>query len=577
MQKQNIISLLILAVAAYPQDLSISLNNMENPKTELFYSQEFPKPNDTLYFKVAIPQGWHINANTVSDKFLVASSIEPVAAGIEFEPALWPQPLKQYNEILNIDLFFLQDTFTISLPIKAIKEGSNPYSAKLKFTYQACSKICLAPKTIEVGFDFLPPLQIDKKKNSELNNSSFVLYFFLALLGGLILNVMPCVLPALFLKISSLMQTTAKTKCNMFKLGVATTGGIWLSFFVIAITISAIRLTGNAVGWGFQFQYPAYTATLALCIMIFALSIFGVFEFWIPGSALKNLNKRSQKNDILGAFIYGIMLVLLSTPCSAPFLGTAVGFAITASTIELIAIFTAIAIGLSLPYLILSAFPQWTKKLPKQGNWMVVLKQFLGFPLLLTAIWLVWIFDVQTGAFVKLTALFCVAGFFAWLSHIIANPGKPWWRFCCLWLVFILIYVLSWNLWISPQFKQNNAAGAHTENTVWIPFSKEKLDSLQNKSEAVWVNGTAVWCITCQVNKAIVFENEHIKKLFAEKKIIQMLADCSNPNDEALKFFESYGREGVPFDLFLTSRREPILMPEILTVDAVAETLEKAY
>jgi len=579
----HILILLFLAVEANSQVSSISMNNMERPGTELFYSRETPKAGDTLYLKVIIPKGWHINANKVLDDFLIASEVEPQAEGMQFDAALWPEPIKSHNELLNVDLLLLQDTFTISLPINSISENYNPYKASLKFTYQACSNICLSPRTIEISFD---PAGASEKKNYDLNNieapekSSFVIYFFLALLGGLLLNVMPCVLPVLFLKIFDLMRRYGETKRNMLRWGLATTAGIWSSFFIIAAIIFIVRLTGNAVGWGFQFQYPEYTAIMALFIAIFALSFWGIFDIWMPSNLLKVWEKRAKEGGDSGAFAYGILLVLLSTPCSAPFLGTAIGFSFTASAIEVVLIFVAVAIGLSSPYLILSIFPQWTKKLPKPGLWMVILKQFLGFPLLLTVVWLVWIFGKQTGATASLGVclLLCLAGFFAWLCGLIAKPGQPWWRFAVLWLIFAAICVFSWNQWIGPIVQSKVNSGEESfENSEWLPFSNKKLDSLQNEGIAVWVNGMADWCITCKINEKNVFESTKIKEIFAKTNVVKMQADYTKPNYEALKFFEAHGRGGVPFDLLLTSSREAILLPELLTTDLVAEALERAY
>jgi thiol:disulfide interchange protein DsbD len=577
-------ALLIFAGEANSQVPSISLNNMERPKTELFYSQETPAKGDTLYLKVTIPEGWHINANSVLDDFLIASSVEPIANGIEFDSVLWPTPLKIRNEVLNMDLLLLQDSFIVKLPVNSISEGADPYSVKLSFTYQACSNICLAPKTIEVSFsDKGTALQPLKKKN-ELNSTagkknSFIAYFFLAMLGGLLLNFMPCVLPVLFPKISELIKKHGATRHSMLRWGFAMTSGICFTFFVFAMVICIIRLTGNAVGWGFQFQYPAYTATMALLIGIFALNIWGVFEVWMPGNVLNVWEKHAKKTGFFGAFANGIFLVLMSTSCSAPFLGTAVGFAFSASAFDLFIIFFAVAIGLSSPYLVLSVFPQWTHKLPRPGHWMVVLKQFLGFPLLLTLVWLVWIFCRQAGidATLKLVLLLCAASFFAWLSGLIAKPGKPWWHFALLWLIFILIYVFSWKHWVSPQLGEANYTATHSEETDWLPFSREKLDSLQNIGYAVWINGTADWCITCKINEKNVFESEKIKKAFEEVPIVKMRADYTNSNSNALKFFEEYGRSGVPFDLLLTSGGEPILMSELLREEAVIEALGRAY
>jgi len=569
--------LLVFAAMSYSQEGSISMNSMEPPRTELYYTNEFPKIGDTLHLKVIIPQGWHINANEVPDDFLVPSKLEASAQGVEFEPALWPEPIKQHNDLLNMDLLLLQDTFTISLPIKTLQKDSDPYGVKVKFTYQACSNICLPPKTMEIS--------LGEKKNSGLLSSSsnsgssskgetsFFLYLLLAMLGGLLLNLMPCVLPILFLKIFDLMRKTGETKQSTLKWAFATTAGIYFSFFVIATIVVIVHLTGNAIGWGFQFQHPAYIATMALGIMVFALSLLGIFDIWMPGNITQDLEKHSKSGGLKGSFAYGILLVLLSTPCSAPFLGTAVGFAFAAPIPKLFAIFASVAIGLSLPYLILGIFPQWTSKLPRPGQWMEILKQFLSFPMLLTLVWLVWIFARETGieSSAKLGVFLCIACFFAWLSGLIAKPGKPWQNFAILWLVFIIIYIFSWNFWIHPQTSDSSVAEASEE---WVPFSAKKLDSLQSKGLAVWVNGSADWCITCKVNEK-VFESEAVKKIFEEKSIVKMRADYTNSNEEALKFFEFYGRSAVPFDLFITSQGKEILMSEILTEDAVIEALGK--
>jgi len=558
-------------ISIYAQDSSFSLNNMDPPKTELFYANEIPKIGDTLYLKVTIPQGWHINSEKVPDDFLVPSKIEAFAQGVEFEPVVWPEPVKQHNEMLNMDLLLLQDTFTIKLPIKNLQKNSDPYGVKIRFTYQACSNICLPPKTLEIF--------LGEKKNSDLldysGEISFILYLLLAMLGGLLLNLMPCVLPVLFLKIFYLMQKTGESRHNTLKWALATTSGICFSFFVIAAIIVIARLTGNAVGWGFQFQYPAYIATMALCITIFALSLLGVFDIWLPGNMLKGLGEHSRSLDFKGSFAYGILMVLLSTPCSAPFLGTAVGFAFVAPIPKLFAIFASVAIGLSLPYLILGAFPQWASKLPRPGQWTFVLKQFLSFPMLLTVVWLVWIFAREMGieSSAKLGIFLCIACFFAWISSLIAKPGKSWWNFAILWLVFIIIYILSWNLWINPKTSDLDVA---EENAQWVSFSKKKLDSLQSEGWAIWVNGTADWCITCKVNEKI-FESEAITKTLEEIPIVKMRADYTSPNEQALKFFKLYGRSAVPFDLLITSHGKSILMSEILTEDAVIEALKMAY
>jgi len=575
---------LFFATIASSQEAIVSLNNMERPKTELFYSREIPNAGDTLYLKVIVPSGWHINSNKVPDEFLIPSNVEPVAKGIEFAPAVWPEPDVIYNEVLNLNLLLLQDSFTIALPINSISNSYNPYHVKLKFTYQACSRICLSPKTIEVSFDDVlgESSQVSQKKNSylkslQIDKHSLFVYILLALLGGLILNVMPCVLPVLFLKIFDIAKRAGENKRNILKWGFATAGGVYFSFAIIAIFVLAARASGNALGWGFQFQHPAYTAAMAICLAVFALNLWGVFEIWMPGNALKVWEKHAKKGGFYGAFVYGIFLVLLSTPCSAPFLGTAIGFAFTASAPELLAVFASLATGLCLPYIFLSTFPAWTKIIPRPGHWMTVFKQALGFPLLLTLVWLVWVFYKQAGAdaSIVLVLLVCASGFFAWLSRLLSNPGKPWWRFVVLWMVFVSITV--WVIYRGYPYGDVGSGGDEdAKYGEWIPFSEKTLDSLQNEGAVIWVNGTADWCITCKVNERSVFENERVRDAFGEMHVVKVRADYTNSNEEALKLFEAYGRRGVPFDLLLIPQHEPLLLPEFLQTDMVMEALEAA-
>ncbi|MDR0517004.1 MAG: thioredoxin family protein [Fibromonadaceae bacterium] len=546
---------------------------MEAPKTELFYSSEPPKEGDTLYLRVTISEGWHINSNQVQDDFLIPSSVEAIAQDIEFGYALWPEPVKVYNEVLNMNLLLLQDTFTIALPIKSMASNSKPYNTKLKFTYQACSKICLAPKTIEISFkSFDFSNETTQKKNSE---QPFLIYILFALLGGLLLNVMPCVLPVLFIKIFDLMRRFGESKASMLKWGLATSAGIIFSFAVIAAFILAIRAGSGAAGWGFQFQHPAYIAAMSLLVAVFALNLWGVFEIWLPGKAFDGLEKQAKRGGFYGAFAHGVLLVLLSTPCSAPFLGTAAGFAFSAPAAELLAIFLALATGLSMPYLILSIFPGWARKLPRPGNWMLVFKQLLGFVLLLTLVWLLWVFYRQAGADAALSLgiAVCVAAFFAWLSGLLANPGKPWFRFVCLWVVFTALCLLLWNLQIKQQVGTPSSASQNLQDQ-WLHYSQKKLDSLQNEGIAVWINGTADWCINCKVNEKNALESEKVKKAFAEKNVVKMRLDYTTPNEEALNLFKAHGRSGVPFDLLLTSKKEPVLLPEFLYPDIVIKALE---
>lgn len=393
------------------------MNAMEPPEASMAFSTGKLSDKSVVTVDIVIPDNWHVNANIAADEFLKPSSIEIGARGIEFGEPKWPEPIKEYNEVLEFENLVFKGHFQIKIPVKAVADGYDSLTTNATFHYQACdNSICLAPASVNIRIDGKGKLPASLKKNDEADGAqglngtagndgsagkegaaAVALLLFFAFLGGIILNLMPCVLPVLSLKLFSLIKQAGQAHSKLIALGLSTTAGILVSFWVLAGIVAAIKAGGGAAGWGMQFQSPGFIAFMISILTAFAMSFFGVFEIWLPWSATTKMDEAGHKAGLAGAFFTGALLVLLSTPCSAPFLGTAMGFAFTASTPVLFLFFTAAGLGLALPYLLVSAFPGTLKVFPKPGKWMVTLQKVMGVLLLATVAWLLWIVNEQAG------------------------------------------------------------------------------------------------------------------------------------------------------------------------------------
>ena len=417
------------------QAQEFNMNAMEPPEASLHYTAGALSKESSVIVDIVIPDNWHVNANVAADEFLKPSSIEIAARGIEFGEPVWPEPIKEYNEVLEFENLVFKGHFQIKIPVTAVADGYDSLTTNATFHYQACdNSICLAPSQVTFG---VGPAGFNKKRASRddaavpaaksatsttektagkaVENAAgnvaapsaagnategaagtFILLLS-ALFGGLILNLMPCVLPVLSLKLFSLIKQAGESRKRLLVLGTSTTLGILASFWALAGIVAAVKAGGGNAGWGMQFQSAGFIAFMVVILSAFAMSFFGVFEIWLPGSATTKMDKAGRKQGFWGAFFTGALLVLLSTPCSAPFLGTAMGFAFTASTPVLFLFFTAAGVGLALPYMLVSTFPKILKVFPKPGAWMVTLQKIMGVLLLGTVVWLLWVVHEQAG------------------------------------------------------------------------------------------------------------------------------------------------------------------------------------
>lgn len=415
-----------------------------------------------------------------------------------------------------------------------------------------------------------------------LNISLYVLMaaLFSGFLGGLILNLMPCVLPVISLKIFSFIAQAGESPKRIFQHGLAFTAGIFSWFLGLGILVIILKSGGAQVTWGaFQFQNPLFVVGLSVLVFLFALNLFGVFEITLSGRTTTSLDQTASQGGYAGSFFQGLFATLLATPCTAPFLGSALGFAFGQSPVVILGMFAAVAFGMSLPYLLLSARPGWRKWIPKPGSWMERLKQFMGFPLLATNLWLLWVIQNQRGeiAALLLLALFLVLGFCAWIYGSLSS-GSPRIRGVLL-VAIALVSLISFS-WVTKRITQ---AAAMTSSEVsgdgipWVPYSPASLDALRSDGKAVLLDFTASWCLTCQFNERTAINVPAVRKLLQERGITAMKGDWTNSDPAITEALKSFGRVGVPLVVFYPSWKgsAPVVLPELLTEKIVVDTIGK--
>ena len=400
---------------------------------------------------------------------------------------------------------------------------------------------------------------------------------FYGFLGGIILNLMPCVLPVISLKIFGFIKQAGESRRKIFAHGLAFVGGIFAWFLGLGILVVALKSGGSEVTWAFQFQNPWFNVAIGSMVFVFALNLFGVFELVLPGRASTALESASSNSGLAGSFFQGVFATLLATPCTAPFLGTALGFAFSQSAAVILAMFAAVATGMGFPYLLLTARPGWMKFLPRPGAWMERLKQLMGFPLMATLVWILGIVGGQRGTdgvFWFLCFLLCLA-ISCWLYGSFCGPlSKARSRAAAILLAVIFAGGGGW-YFLGEQFA---FAGSHEPGGIgWVPFSARELSALQASEKSVFVDFTADWCITCKFNERTAINTPAVQQLLRDKNVVPMRADWTNANPEITAALRNFGRVGVPFYVIYPAGRadEPIVLPELLTEAILVEALKK--
>ena len=390
---------------------------------------------------------------------------------------------------------------------------------------------------------------------------SIWLMLIFALAGGAILNLMPCVFPVLGLKVLSFAQSPTGTAARH---GAVYSAGVISSFLAVAAVLIAVKSAGAAVGWGFQLQTPWFVALLSCVFFVLSLNLLGLFEIRllgaVPGQQL------SQRNDYTGSFFTGVLATIVATPCTAPFMGTALGFAATQPATTALLVFAALGSGMALPVYLLTLYPQALKSLPRSGTWMEQLKQLLSFPLLATAIWLCWVIGRQVGADGMGATLL------AWLG--LALSIWCWRLNSRLSRFFTLFFLLSaLALVFSPPVTSGQTAP--TANSSQLSYSRSALDALRAEGRPVLVDVTADWCITCKVNEAVALHTPAVEQAFERYDVAYMVADWTRYDERITALLADYGRNGIPlYLLYLPGEERARILPQILTESLILRALE---
>lgn len=385
----------------------------------------------------------------------------------------------------------------------------------------------------------------------------------IAVLGGLILNVMPCVLPVLSIKLVGAVKKAEKGQARVRSGFLLSAAGIISFFWVLGAATYALQSAGHAVGWGLQFQSPVFLTTMIAILVIFAANMAGLFELSLP-SALQSRLSVAGGGGHLGDFATGAFAAVLATPCSAPFLGTAVAYAMSGGALEIAVIFTALGLGLALPYLAISAVPRAVAFLPRPGRWMLGLRMLMGALLALTALWLFFVLWGVAGW--PLTAI--VAGLMALILVLLALPRLPG---------RAALVTATAALAIALPSLSNPAPEAPTAVTRWADFNTGSISAHVAEGKTVFVDVTADWCLTCKANKALVLDRDPVASLLVSDGIVAMQADWTRPDPSISAYLERFNRYGIPFNaVYGPAAPDGIPLPELLSSDAVLTALDQA-
>ncbi len=393
-----------------------------------------------------------------------------------------------------------------------------------------------------------------------------------AFLGGLILNLMPCVFPVLSLKLIGLAQHRTHSG-PMAAHGIAFAAGVVLSFVLLAGLLIALQQAGSALGWGFQLQTPWVVASLTVLFFLIGLNLLGVYEFTF-GSGVANTraaDNLTAKSDWRGSFGTGVLAVIVASPCTAPFMSAALGYAITQPAAVSLSVFAALGVGMATPYLLLTLFPALLAKLPRPGRWMELFKQFMAFPMFATCVWLMWVLaqQVDAGGVALALGVLVAIGFTVWAVGL-SQRGAYVFRWVAL------AGAVAAALTFVPLATSEPAAQAKGSSaTGWVEYSPEKLAQLTGEGKAVFVDFTAAWCVTCQVNKRVALNTDKVVGRFASEGIVRMKADWTNRDERITKALAQFGRNGVPLYVLYDTSGKPTVLPEILTEGTVLAALDK--
>ncbi len=561
-----------------------------------------------LALQLNIKDGWHVNSNKPHDEFLIPIQISVTTDfNKEKNEIIFPKPedIKLEFSEEPVSVFEGNPVFGSVVKIPKDVELGNK-NIVVKVTYQACNdKTCMPPETIidTISFDVVAgSIAIKENKNDIFGKINFEkidnskkesvttpiksdeepigiwIALLSAFLGGIILNLMPCVLPVLSLKILGIVQQSGEDSKKRINHGIAFTLGVVSSFLILAGILLLLRAGGEQLGWGFQLQSPAFIILLTILLFLFGLSMFGVFEI---GTSLTAVGQSSSNDTgFVGSFSSGILATVVATPCTAPFMGSALGFALSQPTVLALLIFAMLGLGMALPYLLLTTVPALVKYVPRPGAWMESFKQFMGFLLMATVLWLLWVFSLQVGAegLLILLAAFIIVSIGGWIFGRWGNIAKPKptrVKAMILTALFIIGGVVFAFKFIDTNVTVNQSL--EKGNIKWQKFTPDLLSNSLKEGKPVFIDFTAAWCLSCQVNEKVAFGSEDVQKAFKKLGVVMLKADWTNSDAMITKELAKFGRNSVPLYVLYSGKEneEPQILPEIITPGIVIDALKK--
>ncbi|MGA3211028.1 MAG: protein-disulfide reductase DsbD domain-containing protein [Terriglobales bacterium] len=526
-----------------------------NPETqELFTAarERWPKP---------IPDRWKLTARSDKDDFVVTIATGHPEPGADFFPS-------SPGQIDNLT----------PPAVRATPQGAE---LRLKKSDQLVSDISTLQGIVLLNerpaAAYLANVSVEPApaaKGGAAGFSSLPLIIAFAFLGGAILNLMPCVFPVLSLKAIGLLQSRGEGRSELRKHGLAYAAGVLCSVWLLLGVLLLLRAAGRQIGWGFQLQSQTFVVSLAAFLFLMGLSLAGLFEIGMSWMGLGS--SLASHSGCAGSFFTGVLATIVATPCTAPFMGTAVGFALGQSSPLAFAVFTLLAFGLAAPYLLLSFFPQWSRVLPKPGRWMETARQAMAFPLFAAVIWLVWVFGQQAGmnAAVRLLCGLLLIAIAGWLLGRLRRS---------MLVLTTVTFLFAFSIWF-PLHGEQGTAGTNAEAQAsnshglqWEPFSAERVQQYRDEGKPVFVDFTAAWCLTCQVNERTVFSSQAVQEKLRHNGVALLRADWTSYDPVITQTLAGFGRSGVPFYLLYgkDANAQPRPLPELLTPQIVLNALDQ--
>jgi len=414
---------------------------------------------------------------------------------------------------------------------------------------------------------------------------SFAGMLFAAFLGGLVLNIMPCVLPVIALKILGFVGQASQNPRRVRVMGLVYGAGVLTSFLALALLVVVVKSAGGTASWGMQFQNPKFLLVTTLLVILVALNLFGVFEVILPGTAMQSASDLAGKEGLGGAFFNGVLATLLATPCTAPFLGVSLGFALSQSSATVLLFFLTAGAGLAFPYVLLCWQPAWLKFLPRPGNWMVTFKVAMGFPVMATGLWLFTLTTPHYGADRAFwVAMFLIAvAMMAWIYGVFIQQARR--STLGGWIAFLLLASVSYGWFLEKELDwrhppaRSGLASQPTGPIPWTPWSLEAVSTLRRQGRPVLVDFTADWCTTCQINKRRAIEVEPVVHRLQELHFAPLMGDFTFEDAAIAGELKHFQRAGVPLVLVYPAdlSKAPIVLPDgLLSVADVLGALERA-